>query len=406
MGANSESLHQGKLVEAELRGLVQQRQGNGKQALHPTIDMDSDHPQLFAAIPPAGDTGLASAATDVGLNRTAVAGSDSKFVRPGFHHNPRQLVAEHPGISVDRVSSSKGMEVATTHSNFMNPDNGCPRGKNGSRYILFQKFPWSPKNDLSHRNAFLNLAKTAPIALAHWSSHITMPDYRESEGRSQEDNRATAGKSISTAFHRMIGEWLRVPGALSTNAGPIARTLPPAQPEVVPCKARLQPVYPSRFFNADLHSRKLGGCLDRYGFSCHQQDRRRSARQATKYLVQCGHRNLAVITGPSLLVNAVERLNGFRKAWSEAGMAPPKRIVLETELKVRNSVVPIGSAADFPSRSVRHGTKHQSTKRKIKPCTCWLIIVPFMSLPGKRKQIRLRVGTSSWPRLYVLCLQH
>ena len=131
-------------------------------------------------------------------------------------------------------------------------------------------------------------------------------------------------------------------------------------------KARLQPVYLSRFFNADLHSRQLGGCLDRYGFSCHQQDRRRSARQATEYLVQCGHRNLAVITGPSLLVNAVERLNGFRKALSEAGMAPPKRIVLETELKVRNSVVPIASAADFPSRSLRHGTKHQRTKRRSK----------------------------------------
>jgi hypothetical protein len=66
-------------------------------------------------------------------------------------------------------------------------------------------------------------------------------------------------QSISTAFHSVIGEWLQVPGALPTNAGPIARTLPPAQPEIVPCKARLQPLYLSRFFNADLHSRQLGG---------------------------------------------------------------------------------------------------------------------------------------------------
>ncbi|HUO26766.1 MAG TPA: LacI family DNA-binding transcriptional regulator [Candidatus Aquilonibacter sp.] len=189
------------------------------------------------------------------------------------------------------------------------------------------------------------------------------------------------------------------------------------------------------------------------------------AYQATKYLIQSGHRNLALITGPSLLANSVERLNGFRKALSEARIAvspefiqeaafdsrsgyeagtrllrmlprptailacndmmalgvlralherglrcpedvslvgfdnlefceytspaltsvyqpgyqmgaaaarllieringlqdPPKRIVLETELKVRNSVLPIASAADFPSQSVR------PSKRKAKP---------------------------------------
>jgi LacI family transcriptional regulator len=39
---------------------------------------------------------------------------------------------------------------------------------------------------------------------------------------------------------------------------------------------------------------------------------------ATRYLLRMGHRNLAVITGPLHLANAVERLKGFRRALDEA----------------------------------------------------------------------------------------
>ena len=41
---------------------------------------------------------------------------------------------------------------------------------------------------------------------------------------------------------------------------------------------------------------------------------------ATQYLLRMGHRNLAVITGPLHLTNAVERLKGFRRALDEAGV--------------------------------------------------------------------------------------
>ncbi len=42
------------------------------------------------------------------------------------------------------------------------------------------------------------------------------------------------------------------------------------------------------------------------------------AYYATKHLIGAGHRHLAVITGPAQLANAVERLNGFKKAMREA----------------------------------------------------------------------------------------
>lgn len=42
------------------------------------------------------------------------------------------------------------------------------------------------------------------------------------------------------------------------------------------------------------------------------------AYSATKHLLRMGHRHLAVITGPLHLANAVERLNGFKRALKEA----------------------------------------------------------------------------------------
>jgi DNA-binding LacI/PurR family transcriptional regulator len=42
---------------------------------------------------------------------------------------------------------------------------------------------------------------------------------------------------------------------------------------------------------------------------------------ATQYLLRLGHQHLAVITGPVHLSNAVERLKGFRRAVTEAGLS-------------------------------------------------------------------------------------
>lgn len=42
---------------------------------------------------------------------------------------------------------------------------------------------------------------------------------------------------------------------------------------------------------------------------------------ATQHLLRMGHERLAVITGPMHLTNAVERLKGFRRALSEAGLS-------------------------------------------------------------------------------------
>jgi DNA-binding LacI/PurR family transcriptional regulator len=53
------------------------------------------------------------------------------------------------------------------------------------------------------------------------------------------------------------------------------------------------------------------------------------ARSATQHLLRMGHRQLAVITGPLHLTNAVERLKGFKNALAEANVSIEPEYVQE-----------------------------------------------------------------------------
>jgi DNA-binding LacI/PurR family transcriptional regulator len=55
----------------------------------------------------------------------------------------------------------------------------------------------------------------------------------------------------------------------------------------------------------------------------------RGAHAAARHLLEHGHRCIAVICGPRQLTNAAERLNGFRGALQEAGVALPAEYVQE-----------------------------------------------------------------------------
>ena len=60
------------------------------------------------------------------------------------------------------------------------------------------------------------------------------------------------------------------------------------------------------------------------------------AYRATKHLLQMGHRQLAVITGPLHLANAVERLRGFKRALNEAKVSIEPEYIQEARFE-RNS---------------------------------------------------------------------
>ena len=65
-------------------------------------------------------------------------------------------------------------------------------------------------------------------------------------------------------------------------------------------------------------------------------DNEEGAYQAAKHLIRSGHRHLAVITGPALLANATERLNGFKRALREARLTIASEFVQEAAFVTRS----------------------------------------------------------------------
>ena len=59
-------------------------------------------------------------------------------------------------------------------------------------------------------------------------------------------------------------------------------------------------------------------------------DNQEGALEATRYLLQMGHRKLAMIVGPQHLTNAKDRLNGFKKAIREAKLHVRPEYIQET----------------------------------------------------------------------------
>src|SRR6266566_6849489 len=62
----------------------------------------------------------------------------------------------------------------------------------------------------------------------------------------------------------------------------------------------------------------------------------KGAFEATKHLIQSGHRNLAAITGPSRLANAIERLKGFKRALQEAHLRIAPEFIQEAAFDTRS----------------------------------------------------------------------
>ena len=63
-------------------------------------------------------------------------------------------------------------------------------------------------------------------------------------------------------------------------------------------------------------------------------DDRAGAREAAEHLVELGHRDVALLTGPSFSSASQERTAGFREVLDAAGLTPPDRRVVECRLTV------------------------------------------------------------------------
>ncbi len=70
-------------------------------------------------------------------------------------------------------------------------------------------------------------------------------------------------------------------------------------------------------------------------------DNREAARTAVTYLTKRGHKRIAIITEPLNLLNANDRLEGYRQAIAEASLSPKKRLI-RTGRNTRESGYQIG----------------------------------------------------------------
>jgi LacI family transcriptional regulator len=64
---------------------------------------------------------------------------------------------------------------------------------------------------------------------------------------------------------------------------------------------------------------------------CVLVDNRAGARMATRYLIDCGHRDIAVITGPNGNYESSERLTAFKSTMEEAGLIVDPKLVVPGE---------------------------------------------------------------------------
>lgn len=59
---------------------------------------------------------------------------------------------------------------------------------------------------------------------------------------------------------------------------------------------------------------------------------------ATRHLLDLGHRRIAIIAGPQYATTARGRTDGWRRALSEAGIAPSKRLIFESSFRLEAGV--------------------------------------------------------------------
>lgn len=79
-------------------------------------------------------------------------------------------------------------------------------------------------------------------------------------------------------------------------------------------------------------------------------DNRRLARMATEHLIGHGYRNIAVITGPAILVTARDRYVGYMDALDAAGLEPHSPEPLRGEFNQRDGFLAARALLDSPAR--------------------------------------------------------
>jgi hypothetical protein len=150
MRADAESLHEGELLEVQLRGRVKFSGWQREQRSHPAINVNAEHLQARAAIwlsPAAGD---AVSAIQIWLDRAAVAGAQAVRLRARIDHLDAEFVTENAWVGKEWLPPRERVEIGSAYANAMDANECLTRLRRRLRRIGRDKVAGLFENDLAH----------------------------------------------------------------------------------------------------------------------------------------------------------------------------------------------------------------------------------------------------------------
>jgi len=139
--------------------------------------MDSEEPDVLAAVVPPHGTSPAFAAAYIRLNGTPISGTDTKLIGLYIRHDSRELVAYHPRVGVDRLASSKSVEVAPTYTHLFYPNQSIVHGRNGHGNFAFRKLSRRLQHNLSHLSRRLIVIGPATLRQLYTNNQGNFNDF-------------------------------------------------------------------------------------------------------------------------------------------------------------------------------------------------------------------------------------
>src|SRR5215471_21587506 len=95
---------------------MKQVDAHGEKSLHSTVDVNTIHTQLFAAVRATFLTCPTHAAIDIGFDGAQVTDLEPTVIGRNFDNFTRKLMTEHAWVGVNRMAPGEGVEIAAADS--------------------------------------------------------------------------------------------------------------------------------------------------------------------------------------------------------------------------------------------------------------------------------------------------
>src|SRR5215469_14253574 len=139
---------------------------HGEELPHSAIRMDSQYPDVLAAVVTARAAGMAAAAAQIGLDSAGIACREPSVVWRSLNNLHSQFVAKHTRVSKERLTAMEGVKVRATNAHAADAYQGLACAGGGRSSVGWYQSSRLLKHNLSHEEAPL-LQSVAGWAARH-----------------------------------------------------------------------------------------------------------------------------------------------------------------------------------------------------------------------------------------------